>query len=45
MVDYINQQEAASLTVTTAMDVVDQYDGLISIREAITYAKSLGGAI
>ncbi|MBQ2790283.1 MAG: hypothetical protein IJE97_11660 [Thermoguttaceae bacterium] len=41
-------QETPSLVVTTDSDVVDEMDGLISLREAILYAESnasLGGAI
>ena len=36
-------REESSLVVTTTSNVVDAYDGLISLTEAITYAKSLGG--
>ena len=32
--------EAKSLTVTTAEDIVDAYDGKISLREAIAYAEA-----
>ena len=35
-------RETASLTVTTAEDVFDPYDGVISLREAIWYANGLG---
>jgi Bacterial Ig-like domain/Passenger-associated-transport-repeat len=37
-------QEAPSLVVTTASDVVDANDGLTSLREAITYANAHPGA-
>ncbi|MBQ2790765.1 MAG: hypothetical protein IJE97_14110, partial [Thermoguttaceae bacterium] len=37
-------KEAASTVVTTAADVVDAYDGWISLREAISYAKT-GGVV
>ncbi|MBQ6826593.1 MAG: right-handed parallel beta-helix repeat-containing protein, partial [Thermoguttaceae bacterium] len=41
-------KEAASTVVTTAADVVDAYDGWISLREAISYAEAdaaLGGVV
>ncbi|MBQ8285556.1 MAG: right-handed parallel beta-helix repeat-containing protein, partial [Thermoguttaceae bacterium] len=41
-------KEAPSTVVTTATDVVDAYDGWISLREAIQYAEadaSLGGVV
>ena len=38
------QPEEQSLVVTTEQDVVDQFDGLTSLREAIGYANSLTGA-
>jgi hypothetical protein len=39
----INVVEAPSLVVTTAADSVDPYDGLTSLREAISYADTLAG--
>ena len=36
-------KEAASLTVTTLEDVVDAYDNLTSLREAIAFAVANGG--
>ncbi len=36
--------EAPSLTVTTTSDTSTAVDGLTSLREAIAYAKTLGGA-
>lgn len=36
-------KESSSLVVTTAKNVVNANDGVTSIREAISYAKSLGG--
>jgi hypothetical protein len=36
--------EASSLVVTTNLDVVDAFDGLTSLREAVTYANSKAGA-
>ncbi|MGE4165838.1 MAG: choice-of-anchor Q domain-containing protein [Xanthobacteraceae bacterium] len=38
------EPEARGLTVHTANDIVDQFDNLTSLREAITYANSLGGS-
>ena len=35
--------EISPLVVTTAEDVVDATDGVTSLREAVAYAKSLGG--
>jgi len=35
--------EPPSLVVTTADDIDDEIDGLISLREAIAYASTLGG--
>jgi hypothetical protein len=35
--------EAASLVLTTTRDVVDQFDNLTSLREAVTYANSHPG--
>ena len=37
----VSVAETASLTVTTQDDVVNAYDGVITLREAITYAKNL----
>ncbi|MDR1958641.1 MAG: right-handed parallel beta-helix repeat-containing protein, partial [Planctomycetaceae bacterium] len=44
---YEPAKETASTVVTTNLDVVDEYDGLISLREAIAYAGTdgLGTAI
>jgi hypothetical protein len=39
-----NINEAASNQVTTTLDLVDPTDNLTSLREAITYAGTLGGA-
>lgn len=39
----IEGREAASLTVTTLTDIVDDGDGLTSLREAIAYAEFLSG--
>jgi len=36
--------EAPSLMVTTTADVVDQQDGLTSLREALIHAASIGGS-
>ncbi|MCL4205693.1 MAG: VCBS repeat-containing protein, partial [Pirellulaceae bacterium] len=36
--------ESPSLVVTTSLDVVDAYDGLTSLREALAYANSHAGA-
>jgi hypothetical protein len=41
---YELQVEAPSLKVTTAADVVDQFDGVTSLREALAYAKIHAGA-
>ena len=38
-----SHKQGSKLVVTTAKDVVDAKDGLTSIREAISYAKTLGG--
>ena len=38
------ESESPSLMVTTLDDVVDQTDGLISLREAVSYAETLTGA-
>ncbi|MGI6402336.1 MAG: choice-of-anchor Q domain-containing protein [Thermoguttaceae bacterium] len=38
----LGPKEIPSLLVTTLDDVVDPYDGLISLREAIAYADSYG---
>lgn len=40
----ITVNEAPSLNVTTTTDVVNNRDGLTSLREALTYAQALGGA-
>jgi len=40
----ITVTETPSLTVTTASDTSTNIDGLTSLREAIAYAKTLGGA-
>jgi hypothetical protein len=37
-------QEAGSLVVTTAADVVDDTDGLTSLREAVAFANAQAGA-
>jgi hypothetical protein len=39
----LTNTEAASLVLTTTRDVVDQFDGLTSLREAIAYANSHPG--
>ena len=36
--------EPGSLNVTTALDVVDAFDNLTSLREALAYADSIAGA-
>ncbi|MGN0181034.1 MAG: hypothetical protein ACI4DP_01240 [Candidatus Ornithomonoglobus sp.] len=36
-------KEQPSLTVTTQSDVTNEYDGLISLREAVSYAEEEGG--
>ena len=39
---YCLESETPSLVVTTALDVMDDADGLTSLREALSYAASLG---
>ncbi len=39
----LNNDETPSLVVTTTQDVVNPFDGLTSLREAINYAETLGG--
>ena len=38
----LGPKEIPSLMVTTLDDVVDEYDGLISLREAVSYANNYG---
>lgn len=38
----LGPKEIPSLLVTTLDDVVDEYDGLISLREAVSYANNYG---
>ena len=40
---HLGNIELPSLVVTTAADVVDPFDGVTSLREAIAYADSLSG--
>ena len=40
----LNLIEAGNLTVSIASDVVSQFDGATSLREAIAFAQGLGGA-
>ncbi|MEZ5923843.1 MAG: calcium-binding protein [Hyphomicrobiaceae bacterium] len=40
----LGTQEAQSLVVTTNLDVVNAFDGLTSLREAVAYANSQAGA-
>ncbi|MDO4569970.1 MAG: S8 family serine peptidase [Planctomycetia bacterium] len=37
---FLAEKEVASTVVTTALDIVNEYDGLISLREAISYASA-----
>ncbi|MGM9552169.1 MAG: hypothetical protein ACI3XA_07940 [Clostridia bacterium] len=36
-------KEQMSLTVTTGEDITNEYDGIISLSEAVSYANELGG--
>ncbi len=41
---YMTQTESASLVVSTATEIVNPADGVVSLREALTYANVLGSA-